>query len=63
MQEISRIAVMAALGGALIGCAPPPPPSPEQERLEHQYQMGCRPEDAQGYERAMPYCSHGDTPN
>ena len=58
IQDISQIVAMVAFLGALLGCAPPPPPSPEKAALEHQYEMGCRPQDAQGYERNMPYCGH-----
>ena len=50
------LATAALLGG----CTPPPPPSPEVQALEHQYQMGCRPEDSQGYEHMLQYCGKGD---
>ncbi len=62
IQEISRIAAVAAFLGALLGCAPPPPPSPETRALQHQYETGCRPQDAQGYEGNMPYCGHDGSP-
>jgi len=45
--------------GLLAGCANPPPGSPEEAQLQHQYQTGCRPVDAQGYERLLEYCGHG----
>ena len=53
------IASVFVLMGTLTGCETPPPPSPEKAALEHQYEMGCRPIDNQGYERNSPYCGHG----
>jgi hypothetical protein len=50
---------LLALSPLLATCAGPEPGSPEWNALAHQYQMGCRPEDAQGLEHAMPYCGHG----
>jgi hypothetical protein len=34
------------------------PPTPEMIADQHRFEMGCRPEDAQGLERNMPYCGH-----
>lgn len=42
---------------ALAGCNEPPP-SAQTISDQHRFEMGCRPEDAQGYERNMPYCGH-----
>jgi hypothetical protein len=58
----TALAVTAGLTASAMlgGCTPPAPPSPQVQQLEHQYQMGCRPEDAQGYERQLMYCSKGD---
>ena len=49
---------LLALSSVLAGCADPQVGSPQWNALAHQYQMGCQPEDAQGLERAMPYCGH-----
>jgi len=59
---LSGLTLSMALGSSVLlgGCTPPAPPSPEVQALEHQYQMGCRPEDAQGYEHQLMYCSKGD---
>ena len=59
---LSGLAIFAGLTSSALlgGCTAPAPPSPEMQQLEHQYEMGCRPEDAQGYEHQMPYCSKGD---
>jgi len=56
---LRRIALpsLLALSSLVAGCDTTPP-TPEEKALQHQYQMGCRPEDAQGLERAMPYCGH-----
>ena len=42
----------------LLGCQEPPL-TPAEIQEQHRFEVGCRAEDAQGYERAMPYCSHG----
>jgi len=34
------------------------PPTPEMIADQHRFETGCRPEDAQGLERNMPYCGH-----
>lgn len=54
------IGAWLATSALLSGCTPPAPPSPEVQALEHQFQTGCRPVDAQGYENQYPYCSKGD---
>ncbi len=48
---------LSALGPGLTGCNEPPP-SAQTIADQHRFEMGCRPEDAQGYERNMPYCGH-----
>jgi hypothetical protein len=54
----SCLAMLSLL--AVAGCTPPEPPPPDVAAQQRQFQMGCRWEDAQGLERAMPYCNHGD---
>jgi len=56
--RLRRAGLMAllALSPLLAGCAIPAPGSPEEQALQHQYQTGCRPVDAQGYERLLQYC-------
>jgi len=51
--------VLAALAG-LSACTAPAPPPPDVAAAQHRYEMGCRPEDAEGYEHLMPYCGHRD---
>ncbi|HUK08856.1 MAG TPA: hypothetical protein VLX09_13370 [Stellaceae bacterium] len=51
---------MLGLLSLLAGCTPPAPPSPDVAAQQRQFQMGCRPEDAQGYEHLLQYCDHGD---
>jgi hypothetical protein len=48
---------LSALGPALTGCNEPPP-SAQTLADQHRFEMGCRGQDAQGYERNMPYCGH-----
>jgi hypothetical protein len=54
---------MLGLLSLLVGCTPPAPPSPDVAAQQRQFQMGCRPEDAQGYEHLLQYCDHGDLLN
>jgi hypothetical protein len=42
---------------ALAGCQERPL-TPAEIQDQHRFEVGCRAEDAQGYERAMPYCGH-----
>jgi hypothetical protein len=42
----------------LLGCQERPLTLAEIQE-QHRFEVGCRAEDAQGYERAMPYCGHG----
>jgi len=51
----SLLAAAAVLAVTLSACAAAPP-SPEQVRLDHDYEVGCHPSDAQGYEPEMLYC-------
>ena len=51
---------MLGLLAVVVGCTPPAAPPPDVAAQQRQFQMGCRWEDAQGLERAMPYCNHGD---
>jgi len=55
----SRSAMLSLLV-VVVGCAPPAPPPPDVAAQQRQFQMGCQWKDAQGLERAMPYCNHGD---
>jgi len=48
------------LGTGLAACGPTPPPQPDVEAEERRFQMGCQPQDAQGYEKYMPYCGGGN---
>ena len=57
MRQIVRIPVMAALLALPAACESGPPPSPAELELQHRFEMGCQPQDAVGYERAMPYCN------
>lgn len=41
----------------LAGCQERPL-TPAEIQDQHRFEVGCRAEDAQGYERAMPYCGH-----
>lgn len=50
------VIVPTLLGAGLAACEMPPPPSPEKAALEHHYETGCRPQDAQGWEGNRPYC-------
>jgi len=59
-SHAARLALWLGSLSALCACERPQPPSPDVAAKEHQYEMGCLPEDAQGYERAMPYCNHHD---
>jgi hypothetical protein len=54
----ARLLALLALSPLLAGCAVPAPGSAEEEALQHQYQTGCRPVDAQGYEKLLEYCGH-----
>jgi len=52
------VCVLAALALTFLleSCGTPTPPSPEEQRLQHMYQMGCRAEDSTGYEHMLEYC-------
>lgn len=39
----------------LAGCYEPPPTA-QTIADQHRFQVGCRAQDAQGYEMNMPYC-------
>jgi len=41
----------------LLGCQERPL-TPQEIQDQHRFEVGCRAQDAQGYERAMPYCGH-----
>jgi hypothetical protein len=47
---------LLALASVLASCATPPVGSPEWNALARQYEMGCRPEYAEGYEKFFEYC-------
>ena len=51
-----RILMVTAMLALTAACESGPPPSPAQQALEHQFEMGCRPQDSVGYERLRPYC-------
>jgi hypothetical protein len=42
---------------ALIGCQQRAP-TPAEIQDQHRFEVGCRFQDAQGYEQVMPYCGH-----
>jgi hypothetical protein len=54
----SICALMFAAVHVLLRCQERPL-TPAEIQDQHRFEVGCRPEDAQGYERAMPYCGHG----
>ena len=58
MRHTVRILAMAALLALPAACESGPPPSPAELELQRRFEMGCQPQDAIGYERAMPYCDH-----
>ncbi len=58
MPYANLSALMCAALVVLCGCQERPL-TPDEIRDQHRFEMGCRAEDAQGYERAMPYCGHG----
>ena len=47
---------LSALPSPLAGCANPPVGSPQWYEVTHEFEMGCRPEDAEGYEKLFEYC-------
>jgi hypothetical protein len=50
---------LAVLGFLTLHGCQERPLTPAEIQDQHRFQVGCRAEDAQGYERAMPYCGHG----
>jgi hypothetical protein len=56
MWRAARILVMTALVALTAACESGPPPSPAEQALQRRFEMGCRPQDSVGYERARPYC-------
>jgi hypothetical protein len=40
---------------SLVGCDEPPPTA-QTIADQHRFEVGCRAQDAQGYEMNMPYC-------
>jgi hypothetical protein len=56
---MSRMVLCLPIVGlsTLAGCNQPPP-SPQTIADQHRFEVGCRAEDAQGYEGVMPYCGH-----
>jgi hypothetical protein len=42
---------------ALLGCQERAP-TPAEIQGQRRFEVGCRFQDAQGYEAAMPYCGH-----
>ena len=53
---ILPLVALSALSSPLSGCTFPPVGSPEWHELAREYEMGCRPEDAEGYEKLFQYC-------
>ena len=45
-----------ALAPALTGCNIPPVGSPAWNEMASEYEMGCRPEYAEGNEKLFVYC-------
>lgn len=57
MRNLVRVALSLSLLATLLACDPRPL-TPEEVQAQHRYETGCRPQDAQGYERNTPYCGH-----
>ncbi len=57
MARASLCVLMLLALPALVGCQERPL-TPAEIRDRQRFEVGCRSEDAQGYERAMPYCGH-----
>lgn len=54
----ARLCVLVLLAlPALIGCQQRPL-TPQEIQDQHRFEVGCRPQDAEGYEQEMPYCGH-----
>jgi len=58
-QHLCRAILVSSLLAAAAGCTAPVPPDPKTAALQHQYQMGCQPQDASGYEQLKQYCGGG----
>jgi hypothetical protein len=55
--KLSLLALSSlALSPALAGCHFPPVGSPEWKEMASEYEMGCRPEYAEGNEKLFLYC-------
>ena len=52
-----RVALCLSILGlsVLAGCNEPPPTA-QTIADQHRFEVGCRAQDAQGYEANMPYC-------
>ena len=55
MLRVAFYLTIASLS-LLSGCIASPPPSEQTIADQHRFEVGCRAEDAQGYEGNMPYC-------
>ena len=53
------LCVLGVVGVLLLASCQERPLTPAEIQDQHRFQVGCRGEDAQGLERAMPYCGHG----
>ncbi len=50
------LTLLTLLGLSALTSCQQRPLTPAEIEDQHRFEMGCRPEDAQGYERNMPYC-------
>jgi hypothetical protein len=56
MTRASSCVLLLALP-ALLGCQERPL-TPQEIQDQRRFEVGCRFQDAQGYEQALPYCGH-----
>jgi len=49
--------MLLVLSLSLLGCQERPLTQQEIQD-QHRFEVGCRFQDAQGYEQALPYCGH-----
>jgi hypothetical protein len=57
---VMSLVALSTLSLPLSGCSFPPVGSPAWHELTREYEMGCRPEDAEGYEKLFVYCHKRD---
>jgi hypothetical protein len=60
MRRATKLSLLAlsslVMSPVLTGCTFPPVGSPAWKELTHEFEMGCRPEDASGDEKLFVYC-------